>query len=167
FFHWASALLSGAYLALLAVPGVGFLTEPFRRKSKSSKSRKLVRVKDLEVGVPRRVVLRDQRTDAWTKYAEGTIGAVWVVRTGEADVDVFSVVCPHLGCPVDYVAEEKQFFCPCHAASYAANGTTIAGPQKRGLDRLESKIESVGGEPWVSIVFAKFEPGIPEQVPLV
>jgi len=167
FFQWASALLGSAYAGLLALPGVGLLCEPLRRKAAQGNFRHLVKLDSLTEGTPRRIVLRDQRVDAWTRYPEGAIGAVWVVRTGDKTVEVFSVTCPHLGCPVDFQPEKPQFFCACHAARYGLDGGTVAGPQKRGLDRLETRLETVGSETWVSVQFARFEPGIPEQVPLV
>lgn len=167
FLHWASGLLSAAYAGLLTIPGIGFLTEPLRRSQRAGKFRRLVRLADLEVGVPRKVLISDRRVDAWTKYPEGVVGAVWVNRRSETLVDVFSVVCPHLGCPVDYLGEDRQFYCPCHEASYRVDGTIVAGPQRRGLDRLETQVESIAGEAWVSVVFAKFELGSAEQIPLV
>lgn len=167
FFQWASALLGSAYAGLLTLPGLGLLCEPLRKKGAAGSFRRVVKLDSLVVGMPRRIVLRDQRVDAWTRYPEGAIGAVWAVRTGDNTVDVFTVTCPHLGCPVDAHSEKKQFFCACHAASYGLDGATIAGPQKRGLDRLETRLEKLGHDTWVSVQFARFEPGIPEQVPLV
>ena len=167
FFQWSSALLASAYAGLLALPVVGLLCEPLGKKRSAGVFRRLVKLDSLAVGTPRRIVLKDQRVDAWTRYSEGAIGAVWAVRTGDNSVDVFAVTCPHLGCPVDSLPEKKQFFCACHAASYGLDGATIAGPQKRGLDRLESRLEKLGNDVWVSVQLARFEPGISEQVPLV
>ena len=46
---------------------------------------------------------------------------------------VLSAVCPHEGC-------EKVFSCPCHDSSFAADGSRIYGPARRGLDPLPSRI---------------------------
>ena len=166
FLHWVSALLSAAYVGFLSILGLGFLSEPVRRPPLGGRRRVLAPLRDLEIGVPRRIVISDRRVDAWTRYPEGAVGAVWVVRRSETEVDVFSVVCPHLGCPVEYSAEVRQFHCPCHEASYGSDGAVIAGPQRRGLDRLESWIETINEVAWVSAVFEKFELGTQEQIPL-
>jgi Rieske Fe-S protein len=166
FFRGLSLFLSAAYVMFLAVPGVGLLVEPLKRQAGRGKRRRLARLSELEIGVPRRVVITDRRTDAWTRYPPGPIGAVWVVRRAEREVDIFTDVCPHLGCPVEHQGAEKQFFCPCHGGTFSESGEMVAGPQQRGLDRLGSSIESSGGEDWVSVVYQRFETGRSEKVPL-
>lgn len=166
FFQWLTYGLSAAYVAFLAVPGVGLIVDPLRKQARKGKRRRLIRLADLAVGEPRKVVISDRRVDAWTKYPEGPIGAVWMVRRDDKTVDVFSVTCPHLGCPVDHVSAEKQFFCPCHEASYQEDGAIISGPQQRGLDSLDTKIEDVAGEAWVSVIFERFELGTQEKISL-
>ncbi len=166
-FRWISFTLSAGFALFLAIPGIGLLVEPLRRQAKKGKRRRLLKLNDLEVGVPRKFVLRDRRTDAWTRYQEGPIGAVWLVRRDAKQVDVFSVTCPHLGCQVDHVAAEKKFFCPCHEASFTEDGGIISGPQRRGLDTLDTTLETVAGEEWVSVIFEKFEAGSEEKIPLV
>lgn len=165
-FRWISLVLSSCFAAFLAVPGIGMLVEPLWRQAKKGKRRRLLKLSDLQVGMPRKFVLRDRRTDAWTRYPEGPIGAVWLVRRDEKLVDVFSVTCPHLGCQVDHIAAEKKFFCPCHEASFSEEGGIIEGPQMRGLDRLDTVIEAVKGEEWVSVIFQRFEAGSQEKIPL-
>lgn len=166
FFKWASLILGSLLVVFSAIPGVQFLVEPLRRQSKRGKSRRLVKLRDLDIGVPRKVQIIDQRVDAWTRYPQGPIGAVWMVRRNERHVDVFTVVCPHLGCPVDHQPSEHIFVCPCHEASYSEDGDIISGPQQRGLDRLETRIEAVGGEEWVSVIFERFELGTEEKISL-
>jgi Rieske Fe-S protein len=89
-----------------------------------------------------------------------------MVRRGDQQVDVFSVTCPHLGCPVEHLATEQKFFCPCHEGLYDEDGGIVSGPQQRGLDRLETRIETVNGEAWVGVVFERFELGTQEKVSL-
>lgn len=166
FFRWLSLILSACYAAFLAIPGVGMLLEPLGRQAKKGKRRRLIKLSDLEIGVARKVIISDRRADAWTRYPEGPIGAVWMVRRSDSLVDVFTVTCPHLGCQVDHVAGEKKFVCPCHEASFTEEGGIVSGPQLRGLDRLDSVIERVDGQDWVSIVFQRFESGTEEKIPL-
>ncbi|MFN0053163.1 MAG: ubiquinol-cytochrome c reductase iron-sulfur subunit [Planctomycetales bacterium] len=166
FFKWVSLILSGLSVAFVAIPGVGLLIEPLRRQARRGARRRLLKLAELEPGVPRKVVIQDRRIDAWTKYPQGAIGAVWVVRRNDRQVDAFSVSCPHLGCPVDHLAAEKKFYCPCHEATFDDEGRTISGPPQRGLDRLETSLETVDGEEWVHLVFERFEPGVQEKISL-
>lgn len=165
-FKWVSLVLSGCFGLFLAVPGIGMLVEPLRRQARKGKRRRLLKLSALEPGVPRKLMITDRRTDAWTRYPEGSIGAVWVVRREGKQVDVFSVTCPHLGCQVDHLVSEKKFFCPCHEASFTEEGNIISGPQLRGLDRLDAAVETLEGQEWVTVVFERFEPGSEEKIPV-
>ena len=41
---------------------------------------------------------------------------------------VFSAVCSHLGCLVNYRKETREFVCPCHGGKYDIFGRNIEGP---------------------------------------
>jgi glycine/D-amino acid oxidase-like deaminating enzyme/nitrite reductase/ring-hydroxylating ferredoxin subunit len=51
----------------------------------------------------------------------------------------FSAVCPHLGCVVQWNAEEKSFDCPCHGSRFTKEGVVINGPATSDLHRVEVK----------------------------
>jgi quinol---cytochrome c reductase iron-sulfur subunit, bacillus type len=72
----------------------------------------------------------------WGKFQSQR--SVWVVRKGES-VNVFSGVCPHLGCSVNTRAD--KFICACHGSEWDVEGATLAGPTPRGLDMLEFRVE--------------------------
>jgi Rieske Fe-S protein len=72
----------------------------------------------------------------WGKFQ--TQRSVWVVRKGDS-VNVFSGVCPHLGCSVNTRAD--KFICACHGSEWNVDGSTLAGPTPRGLDTLEFRVE--------------------------
>ncbi len=166
FFQRCSSLLTTMTGAMLLIPGIGFLVDPLFRSRRTRRARRLMKLSDLQPGVPRKVPIMDQRVDAWTRYREGHVGAVWL-RRGDGDkVQAFSVICPHLGCTVNHVAAEDTFACPCHAAKFAADGTIVSGPQQRGLDELEVTLETVRGEAWVNVAFERFQLGVPEKVSL-
>src|SRR5262245_46862894 len=61
---------------------------------------RVARLSDLREGVPRRVPVISEVTDAWTKYDKENIGAVWLVKNRD-EVHALSVTCPHLGCGVE------------------------------------------------------------------
>ncbi len=166
FFHWCSLLLSGLAALFVAIPGVGFLMDPLSAGGPKRRWYRLLKLTDLEIGVPRKMVIVDQRVDAWTRYPAGSIGAVWLTRRQDNRVDVFTATCPHLGCPVDFLASENKYHCPCHGATYAKDGSAVEGPQQRGLDELDVRIENLSDEDWVSVAFERFELATSEQIPL-
>ena len=47
---------------------------------------------------------------------------------GAEDFVALSSTCPHLGCKVEWMREEQQFFCPCHRGVFDADGRAISGP---------------------------------------
>jgi Rieske Fe-S protein len=61
-----------------------------------------------------------------------------LMRLSESQFVAFDQRCTHLSCPVLFDAAAKQLVCPCHAGYFSAeDGRALAGPPKRGLDRLE------------------------------
>lgn len=165
-FHWCSRILSVLAVAFVGIPGIRFLLDPLWRARKRPRRHRLLKLADLEVDVPRKLVIIDQRTDAWTRYPAGPIGAVWVTRREGEVVEAFSTSCPHLGCPVDFLSGNQEYFCACHGGVFAANGSVTAGPAQRGLDTLDVKIEKVADNDWVSVVFERFELGVAVKTPL-
>lgn len=56
-------------------------------------------------------------------------------------VQAFSAVCPHMGCVLQWNAEEKSFDCPCHGSRFTKDGVVINGPATANLERLKIKEE--------------------------
>lgn len=65
---------------------------------------------------------------------------VFVVSSGDGLI-VFSAVCSHLGCLVNYRREKKEFVCPCHGGRYDLSGKNISGPPPLPLTRFPVRIE--------------------------
>jgi Rieske Fe-S protein len=117
----------------------------------------LGKLADFPQGSAREVRVRAMERDAWlTQPAE--VGSVFVVREG-ADAKVLSASCPHLGCPVDYDGEKRQFACPCHRSVFSLDGARLSGPSPRGLDPLASSVSD--GE--LRCRFVRFAPGVPQR----
>jgi Rieske Fe-S protein len=63
------------------------------------------------------------------------------VRIDASTVVAFDRRCPHLGCPVRFVAERARFECPCHHAAFdARTGGVLFGPPRRGLEAATVRI---------------------------
>ncbi len=71
-----------------------------------------------------------------------TYGAtpVLVLRTPES-LRAFSLICTHLGCIVQWQADKKEFYCPCHDGRFDEFGEVIAGPPPIPLEQYPVRVE--------------------------
>ena len=75
--------------------------------------------------------------------------AGWAITTEEHNVfvlpaknnQVLSAICPHEGCEVAFDGGTNRFSCPCHESFFAADGSRISGPARRGLDPLPMRVQ--------------------------
>ena len=75
--------------------------------------------------------------------------AGWAITTEEHNVfvlpeknnQVLSAICPHEGCEVAWDQASNRFSCPCHESYFAADGSRISGPARRGLDPLPARVQ--------------------------
>lgn len=158
------ALVSGGLaFAVPALSGLAAFLNPLHTKTSAGQ---MIRVASLdtlpEAGRPQAVSVVADRTDAWNRFPNEPIGALFVQRTGPNEVQALSVVCPHAGCSVQYESAKERFFCPCHAASFDLAGKRLdeTSPSPRDLDTLETEVR--GNEVWVR--FQNFRAGIAEKV---
>lgn len=156
----------GAVLGLVPLgAGLVVFLDPLRRKSESGFT---VRVTTLDAlpadGIPRKFPVLASRVDAWNKFSNVPIGAVYLRRTQEK-IEALNVVCPHAGCFVDFINTRGKFLCPCHNSLFAIDGKIDdpASPSPRGLDTLAADVRNER-EVWVT--FQNFEAGKAEKVPV-
>lgn len=72
------------------------------------------------------------------------IGKFWLVNT-DAGINALYRVCTHLGCLFPWSDAAKIFACPCHGSQFQLDGTYIAGPAPRDLDRFTFRILDANG----------------------
>jgi menaquinol-cytochrome c reductase iron-sulfur subunit len=148
---------------LLAVPVVAYIVAPLRRRtSKQGEMIDIGPLADLPRGqwllLPIDVVLQD----GWEQVRQRH--SVYVRRLGDdpAHVSVLSPICPHLGCPVGWVADDGKFRCPCHGGVFGADGAHVSGPPPRALDPIPFEIRD--GRLWVR--WEDFKIGVADRVPV-
>jgi Rieske Fe-S protein len=110
-------------------------------------------------------VIADQ-VDAWNKFPNVAVGAVYLRKVGANKVEALNVTCPHAGCPVEYKAAGGNFLCPCHDSRFNLDGTLVAGarsPSPRRMDALDVEIR---GQTEVWVKFQNFEAGNSERIPV-
>jgi Rieske Fe-S protein len=166
FFKEAMATVIGIVLGVVPIgAGLTVLFDPLRRKAGTSG---FVKITTLEAvpddGTPVKFPVVATRIDAWNKFGEVPIGAVYLRQTGENQVQAFNAMCPHAGCFVDFDESKKAFHCPCHNSAFAPNGkiSDPSSPSPRPLDSLE--VEFRNKEIWVR--FQNFQAGRAEKVPV-
>ncbi len=64
-----------------------------------------------------------------------------VINRPDKGFVVFSKVCTHLGCIVEYDGDKKIMLCPCHAGMFDLDGNVISGPPPKSLQRLPLRVE--------------------------
>ena len=157
----------GALLALFPVgAGLAVFLDPLRRKSAATGA---LRVTTLEAvpndGIPRKFAVLATRVDAWNKFNLVPIGAVYLRRTADNQLQAFNVVCPHAGCFVDFLPDRGHYLCPCHNSTFSVAGKIDdpSSPAARGLDALEVEVRG-GEEIWVK--YQNFQAGRAEKIPV-
>ena len=170
----ASAIVIGGIVGFVPLlVGLRNFFNPLLRSKDDDKVDEAVRIATLddiaEVGKEvYRFKVNAIRIDAWSKHPPGPIGAVYVRRdSNDPKVlpKVYTSVCPHLGCSVDYKEDREQFVCPCHGGIFAKDGSLVdpeTAVPPRGLDELEDVEIRNGNELWV--VYRRYRSGIEAKI---
>ncbi len=172
FLKKAASVILGTILGLPPLlAGLMVTLNPLRRKNSKSGFISVTPLESLSAdGKPQIFKIIANHTDAWSFYPQVPIGNVYLRRVGEK-VEALNATCPHLGCMVQRT-EAGAFLCPCHNSKFAATGKIDrAGggvvPSPRDMDTLEIKIEKNNkGEEFVKVKFQKFQPNIPQKIPV-
>src|SRR5579863_7919109 len=126
--------------ALLAVPLLRFALFPLLRRTTELKSSPVGDVSEFSsITEPIMRTIQIEQVDGWRKAVSEK--AVYVTKDAAGKLRVLTSICPHLGCTVPWNKERNQFICPCHGATFAADGNRVSGPSLRGMDTLETSIQ--------------------------
>jgi len=128
--------------ALFAVPVIGYIISPGRRKALKTDLEwiPLGHLSEFPTGQTRLATFRNPFVHPW----DGATGDIpcWVRRLSADKLQVFAINCTHLGCPVRWFPQSELFMCPCHGGVYYADGAHASGPPPRGLYKYDYKIEN-------------------------
>jgi cytochrome b6-f complex iron-sulfur subunit len=89
----------------------------------------------------------DYEIDQVNEYV-GPDGKVVLIKRTTDGFIALSSICPHLGCKVNWEAENNRFFCPCHSGVFDPQGIAIGGPPADAGQRLTDvplKVDEVAG----------------------
>ena len=65
------------------------------------------------------------------------LSKIAVYRDASGELHEYSAKCPHLGCVVQWNADEKTWDCPCHGSRFDCLGKVINGPANSNLEGLK------------------------------
>lgn len=72
------------------------------------------------------------------EFAYGNIPGVLINKSGE--MRVFSLLCSHFGCVINWLPDRKVFACPCHGGEFNSKGTAICGPPEDPLNQFAIQV---------------------------
>lgn len=137
---WLLGLCCAGVGAVLSIPLIRFTLYPLRRQTTEKKWSDAGPASDFgSITAPVQRSITVEQVDGWRKTV--TEKVVYVSKSSTGELDVFSAVCPHLGCSVQWRTSKHEFECPCHAASFSADGSRLSGPAPRGMDSLETQVQ--------------------------
>ncbi len=61
-------------------------------------------------------------------------GRFYLIRAADGGFLAVYQRCTHLGCTVNWEADQNRFFCPCHASAFDMLGSVANPPAPRALD---------------------------------
>ncbi|RKR30442.1 FAD-dependent oxidoreductase [Arthrobacter oryzae] len=88
---------------------------------------------------PEQSVRSDESALAGLRPGDGTVVEIGAHKTAvyadaAGDLHAVSAICTHLGCTVEFNAEDTTWDCPCHGSRFAADGAVIQGPATMNLE---------------------------------
>jgi menaquinol-cytochrome c reductase iron-sulfur subunit len=138
FMKVAIASIGGLIGAAFGLPAIPYIMGPALQKESDSWIQ-LGSIGKVELNIPTLFKKTIETQTGWINTEEEI--SVYVLTSNGQDYVVMSNVCTHLGCRVRWIPEEDSFFCPCHNGVFTKDGSVVAGPPPRPLDRFESKVE--------------------------
>jgi quinol---cytochrome c reductase iron-sulfur subunit, bacillus type len=137
-------VINAVAVSLFAVPILGYLASPMRRRIWISWL-SLGPLSDFPENQTRLATYVNPFARPWD--GDTTKIPCWVRRITGESFQVFAINCTHLGCPVRWFQESGLFMCPCHGGAFYADGRHASGPPPRALYQYQYKVES--GQLWI------------------
>jgi len=125
--------------AVIGLPAIGYLISPAARAQKKEAWIPLGPLENYPIGTPTLFNFTRTTINGWEKTVN-SYGA-YVVRFSPDHLKVYSNICTHLSCRVNWKEDIKEYVCPCHDGHFDAEGRVTAGPPPQPLHEYETKIE--------------------------
>jgi Rieske Fe-S protein len=139
FLSMATFAISALIAAGFGIPALIYLLAPAVKRQTEEVWIALGSTNKVELGVPTLFKATVRRKTGWIVNEEQL--SVYVLTENGRDFTAMSNICTHLGCRVRWIAEQAQFFCPCHNGVFDKTGAVLAGPPPRPLDTYPVRVE--------------------------
>jgi Rieske Fe-S protein len=126
--------------AFVGLPAIGYLISPATKVQEKDEWIPLGPLENYPVGEPTLFTFTRTTVNGWEKTANSY--GVYVMRYTEEKHKVFSNMCTHLSCRVNWKADLSEYICPCHDGHFNIDGQVVDGPPPRPLDEYETKLEA-------------------------
>jgi menaquinol-cytochrome c reductase iron-sulfur subunit len=134
---WA---IGGIIGAVFGIPAIAYIVGPALKRDQQQDWIQLGPISKVELNTPTLFKTTLKKQTGWIINEEEI--TVYILTENGRDYVALSNICTHLGCRVRWIADDDEFFCPCHNAVFDKNGEVVTGPPPRPLDRYEVKIEN-------------------------
>lgn len=138
FMKTAIVAIGGIIGGAIGIPAIPYIIGPAQQKEDEGWIR-LGAVSKVELNVPTLFKTTLETQTGWVSSEEEF--SAYVLTENGQEFAVMSNICTHLGCRVRWIPDQEGFFCPCHNASFAKDGSVKDGPPPRPLDLYEYKLE--------------------------
>ena len=140
FITMVTAGVGAVITAAVGLPAIAYLIEPALQSGGSKDAWvPLGKLDSFEVGKPSLATFTRSKVNGWEKSVN-SYGA-FVLRKSATEVVVFSNVCTHLSCRVNWDAGKNEYICPCHDGRFGIDGKVVSGPPPRPLDVYQTKVD--------------------------
>jgi len=139
FITLATAAVGTFIGAAVGLPAIAYLIDPAFKTGSTDTWIPLGKLDSFEIGKPILSTFTRSKVNGWEKSVNSY--GVFVLRKSQTEVVVFSNVCTHLSCRVNWNADKQQYICPCHDGRFGIDGKVVSGPPPRPLDVYETKVE--------------------------
>jgi Rieske Fe-S protein len=138
FMKTAIIAIGGIIGGAIGIPAIPYIIGPAQKQAEENWIR-LGAIGKVDLNVPTLFKTTIETQTGWINAEEEF--SVYVLTENGQDFSVMSNICTHLGCRVRWIPDQEGFFCPCHNAVFAKDGTVVDGPPPRPLDQFEYKVE--------------------------
>lgn len=126
--------------AIIGLPAIGYLISPATKAKEADAWIPLGPLDKVPVGTPTLFTFTRTTVNGWERSVN-SYGA-YVVRYTPDQYKVFSNICTHLSCRVNWKADLQEYVCPCHDGHFDEQGKVVAGPPPKPLVEYETKVEN-------------------------
>lgn len=126
--------------AAMAIPALAYLISPAEQSASASAWVNLGALENYPLNTPTLFQFTRTKVNGWERT--GLSYGVFVVRQSDTNVRVFSNICTHLACHVNWHPNLQHYVSPCHDGHFDILGKNISGPPPRPLDEFTTKIEA-------------------------